>query len=504
MSNPDEPKSRRLEIPTASTTEHELQLHDHTQAYIAIAAWQTLFEKEEPVADMFHVAYLAKGKDCSSRPITFIFNGGPGAASAYLHMGALGPKRVGFDADGKLPMPPVSLIDNHESWLWFSDLVFVDPIGTGFSRARVQKPNNPNQSDQTGKKGSTDQPEETKFWTVERDLQALGEFMQAFLSRHNRWLSPIFIAGESYGGFRVAKLTRKLQQDFGIGLSGAILISPALEFSLLEGNDYDLTYWTTLLPAFAAAAAHHGQAKWVGTPGDINGQIDAAERFVQHTLLPCLAMGDRFPVQDRQPIYQTLSEFLGLPIALIEKHAGRVNRDVFARELLRQDRQVLGIYDASVTAIDPFPDRQGYEGSDPTLDGLQRLFMGAINHHLRETLGVDTDLNYLLLSWDVFKGWSYELKADFKQGYVGAVNDLRVGMTLNPYMKVYIAHGMYDLVTTYSASNYLVNLMKLDPNMRQNLTNRNFKGGHMFYTWDTVRQEWFDDMKSLYENTLHS
>ena len=491
-------ETSRLPVPQTSTTEHELRLNNDSLPYTATAAWQTLFERDKPVADMFHVAYLAQETAIATRPITFIFNGGPGAASAYLHMGALGPQRVGFQSEGALPTPPVTLVDNHESWLWFSDLVFVDPIGTGFSRARTDPKSDPDRPDSVSEAAKPDKPEETKFWTVDKDLQALGEFMQGFLSRQNRWLSPVYIAGESYGGFRVAKLTRKLQQDFGIGLSGAVLISPALEFSLLEGNDYNLTYWATLMPALAAAAAHHGRAKWVGASGDMEAQLNAAETFMQQTLLPCLAMGDRLPQPERQSIYQTLAEFLGLPLSLIEQHAGRIDRPVFARELLRQDRRILGLYDASVAAIDPFPDRQTYEGSDPTLDGLQRLFMGAINHHLRDTLEIDTDLSYQLLSWDVFKGWSYELKADFKQGYVGAVNDLRVGMTLNPYMQVYIAHGIYDLVTTYSASNYLVNLMKLDPQIRSNLISRRYQGGHMFYTWDTVRSQWFEHMKVFY------
>ncbi|HEY9749175.1 MAG TPA: hypothetical protein V6C63_10885, partial [Allocoleopsis sp.] len=223
-----------------SLTEHTLTLSDRQIRYTASAEWQTLFDQEKPVAEMFHVAYLAETDEAIPRPLTFVFNGGPGAASAYLHMGALGPERICFDVNGGLPKPPVRLVDNLETWLSFTDLVFIDPIGTGFSRSLPVDKEKQDKSSEPASSKEADKPKEVEFWEVERDLKALGEFIQRFLSRRKRWLSPICIAGESYGGFRVAKLARKLQQEFGIGLSGAILISPALEFSLLGGHDYDL------------------------------------------------------------------------------------------------------------------------------------------------------------------------------------------------------------------------------------------------------------------------
>jgi carboxypeptidase C (cathepsin A) len=482
----------------ASTTEHTLSLPDRQIHYNAIAEWQTLFEREKPVAEMFHVAYLAQNDDAAPRPLTFVFNGGPGAASAYLHMGALGPKRVYFGENGSLPKPPVRVVENAESWLSFTDLVFIDPIGTGFSRSLPQDKD----SDKPGDKGKSDDndPKEAEFWEVERDLKALGEFIQRFLSRQKRWLSPIFIAGESYGGFRVAKLARKLQQDFGVGLSGAILISPALEFSLLGGNDYNLTSWATVLPSYAAAAAHHDRAQWVGKPGDAEAHRLAAEHFARKTLIPLLAMGDALTTEERQTAYQQLADLIGLPVSLVERHAGRIDIEVFSRELLRDRQRIVGFYDASITAIDPFPDRVNYEGIDPTLDGLDRLFTGAINSHLRETLGVETDMAYHLLNFETFKAWKFDLKGELKQGFIGAVDDLRIGMTLNPYMQVYITHGFFDLVTPYFASNHLADLMKLNPEIRPNLTLKHYQGGHMFYSWDSSRQQWLAEMQAFYQN----
>ncbi len=480
----------------SSQTEHTLALSDQLIRYTASAEWQTLFDQEKPIAEMFHVAYLAETDDASTRPITFVFNGGPGAASAYLHMGALGPKRIQFGENGKLPKPPVRLVDNLESWLSFTDLVFIDPIGTGFSRSL---PKDKDASDKPGEKPSQEPtpPKETEFWEVERDLKSLGEFIQRFLSRHKRWLSPVLIAGESYGGFRVARLARKLQQDFGVGLSGAILISPALEFSLLGGNDYTLTSWATQLPSLAAAAAHHGRAQWVGEPGDLSAQTAAAERFARRTLIPFLAIGDHSTPDERHTVYQQLADLIGLPLPLIERQAGRVGIDIFSRELLRDQQRIVGLYDASITAIDPFPDRTTYQGIDPTLDGLDRLFTGAINSQLRDALGVETDLSYHLLNLEVFKAWKFDLKGELD---LGSIDDLRVGMTLNPYMQVYITHGLFDLVTPYFASNHLADLMKLDPEIRPNLKLTQYQGGHMFYAWDQSRQSWFAEMKSFYRN----
>jgi carboxypeptidase C (cathepsin A) len=489
-------------IRKASTTEHTLALADRQIRYTASAEWQTLFDREKPIAEMFHVAYLAAVEDASSRPLTFVFNGGPGAASAYLHMGALGPKRVYFGANGSLPKPPVRLVDNVESWLSFTDLVFIDPIGTGFSRALPPDKERQDKSDEKSSAGEADNSKETEFWEVERDLKAIGEFIQRFLSRRQRWLSPIFIAGESYGGFRVAKLARKLQQEFGVGLSGAILISPALEFSLLGGSDYNLTSWATLFPSLAAAAAHHNRARWAGASRDLLAHIAAAEQFARQRLLPLLAMADALSADERQAVYQQMADLIGLSPALVERQAGRVDIEFFARELLRDQQRIVGLYDASITAIDPFPDRLTYEGIDPTLDGLDRLFTGAINSHLRDTLRVETDLSYNLLNFETFKAWKFDLKGDFKQGFIGSVDDLRVGMTLNPYMQVYVTHGFFDLVTPYFASNHLADLMKLDPELRPNLKLKHYQGGHMFYTWDESRQQWLSEMRSFYQSAV--
>ncbi|MBU6229109.1 MAG: peptidase S10 [Cyanobacteria bacterium REEB459] len=483
---------------TPDSTQRQGTITDHTLttalgelAYQASAQWQLVYEQQKPIAELFHVAYIARPSS-TDRPLTFVFNGGPGAASAYLHMGALGPRRVCFNADGGLPKPPVRLADNQESWLKFTDLVFIDPLGTGFSRSLPGSQEKA--GDPTPEKAKETKPDHS-FWEVERDLATLGQFIQAYLSEHHRWLSPIFIAGESYGGFRVAKLTRKLQQEFGVGLCGAILISPVMEFELLSGTDYTLTGWATALPSMAATAAHHGR---VDSPSAPEHWAAQAESFARQTLIPFLALGETATSAHRQQVYQGLAALTGLSLEVVQRHRGRLDTGIFARELLRDQQRILGVYDASVTAIDPFPDRLLSEGSDPTLEGIDRIFTGAINSHLRDTLGVSTPLTYHLLNFDVFKAWSFTPEGDFKQGFVGAVDDLRLGMSLNPHMRVAINHGLFDLVTPYFASNFLVDLMALNPELRPNLTLEHFKGGHMFYTWEQSRQQWLAAMEAFY------
>lgn len=494
MPSPSDAPNATPNIPRKfSRTQHRLTLEHGELAYTALAEWQILRDRDKPVAEMFHVAYLAEGQDAPQRPITFVFNGGPGAASAYLHMGALGPKRVYFNPDGSLPRPPVRLVDNAETWLAFTDLVFIDPVGTGFSRGL-----NDEETEDKSKKSDDDKPKETKFWSVDRDLKALGEFIQGFLSRQQRWLSPIFIAGESYGGFRVARLVKQLQQDYGVGLSGAILISPAMEFGLLGGSDYNVTPWATVLPSFAAAAAHHGLTQ----PESLETCLQNAETFARRTYLPLLALGDAATEEERQAAYQQMAHMVGLPVELVQRQGGRIDLAVFARELLRDQQRVVGFYDASVTATDPFPDRPSFEGADPTLDGLNRLFTGAINSHLRDALGVETELTYELLNFETFKAWQYDLKGAWRQGFVGSVDEFRTGMALNPFMKVWISHGYYDLVTPYFGSDHLVDLMRLTPDLRRNLTLKHYEGGHMFYTWEDSRRQWLADMSQFYAEAI--
>ena len=325
-----------------------------------------LFKEAKPVAEVFYVSYIVKNRSKKPRPITFVFNGGPGAASAYLHLGALGPKRVCFQKDGSCPPPPSSLVDNAESWLAFTDLVFVDPVGTGFSR--------PLPSEDESKAEGAKTKENKAFFALNKDLDSLGEFASRFLSHISGWERPVYLAGESYGGFRAAKLSKLMQEGFGIGLNGVILISPALEWYLLAGTDYDLNHWVGTFPTMALTAHAHGLCKAFSKKAKQKQVMRAAEEFAARRLAPWLVMGNSLPKKEQLEIASEMAELIGLSTEEILERDGRIPIRNFSRLLLKSSGQVCGLYDAAITGRDPFPDRAEYEGPDATLGGIERIF----------------------------------------------------------------------------------------------------------------------------------
>ena len=451
--------------------------------YTATGKWTVLRKKEKPAAEIFSVSYVAQdgGED---RPVTFVFNGGPGASSAYLHLGAVGPKRVEFPPDGTLPVMPPRLVENEASWLAFSDLVFVDPVGTGFSRIVESE------KKEDGKEKKEDAADPKEYFGQKRDLESLSEFMGRWLSGHARWGSPIFIAGESYGGYRVGRLMRALQENTGIGLNGAILISPALELTPLSPTDYDASAWIDRLPTMAAAAVHHGRSRAFAAGTPLEDVLSGAEAFATGDYATFLSRGASMPEAERDEVLVRLADLLGLPLDLVARAGGRISIRLFSRELLRDERKVLGLYDATITATDPFPDRDPFEGPDPTLSGIGPAYTMGINRLLRSEIGVETDREYSVLSMETFLAWRNDSdQQHFFTPPIGAADDFRYGMSLNPHMKAFITHGRYDLVTPYFASDRLRNLMRLDPEMVDRLTVHHFGGGHMFYAWEASRRE---------------
>jgi carboxypeptidase C (cathepsin A) len=471
----------------AAKADHEPPAGAETRArwrdkdYSASAKWIVLRKKEKPSAEIFSVSYVA-GDGGADRPVTFVFNGGPGASSAYLHLGAVGPQRVAFPSDGSLPQMPPRLVENDESWLAFTDLVFVDPVGTGFSRIVED-----DKKDDEKKKGEENDPKE--YFGYKRDLESLCEFMSRWLSAHDRWGSPIFIAGESYGGYRVGRLVRMLQETAGIGLNGAILISPALEFGPLASGDYDVLGWIDLLPTMTLAAVHHGRSRAFPQGAPVEDVVREAEAFATGDFTAFLTRGASMPAEERERILGRVADLVGLPADMVARAEGRIPIGTFARELLRDERKVVGLYDSTITVTDPFPDRESFAGPDPTLSGISPVFTMGINRQLRSEIGVETDREYTVLSLEVNEAWKNDAPQHFFVPPVGATDDFRYGMALNPHMKAFITHGRYDLVTPFHASDRLRNLMRLDPEMADRLTVRHFGGGHMFYAWEASRRE---------------
>ena len=462
--------------------------------YTATAKFYVLRKKEKPSAEIFSVSYVVGGGRGKARPVSFVFNGGPGASSAYLHMGALGPQRIDFPPDGTLPALPPTIVENESSWLAFTDLVFVDPVGTGFSRLV--------ESEKKDDEKKPDAPKEDEYFGPKRDLESLCEFMARWLSENDRWGSPIFIAGESYGGYRVGRLVRMLQEEAGIGLNGAVLISPALELGGLDMNDYGVVQWVDVLPTMAGAAAHHGRGRALPAGTSLDRVRKAAEEFAAGDYAKFLVLGASLDAGERERILSRLADFLGLPVEFVTRAEGRVNQEVFARELLRDERKVVGFYDATITTTDPFPDRTGHEAPDATLAGISAAYTAAVNRQLRSEIGVETDRDYRLLSLEVNQAWKEDSKKHFFQPPDGATDSFRYGMALNPHMKAFICHGRYDMVTPYYTTDRLRNLMRLDPETAGRLTVQHFGGGHMFYAWEDSRHAFTTAIAKFYKKAL--
>jgi carboxypeptidase C (cathepsin A) len=453
--------------------------------YEAEADWIILRKDEKPRAEMFYVRYSLVSED--QRPLTFVFNGGPGASSVYLHMGAMGPRRVELSERGEPTSPPSRLTDNEESWLAFTDLVFIDPVGTGLSRI-IEDP-------EAEKKDE----DKSEYWKLKRDLESLSEFMRKFLSMFKRWESPVYIAGESYGGFRVGKLVKMLQKDYGVGLTGAVIISPALEFSLLNGSDYDVLPWIDCFPSMAGAAAFHGLSRKIKKDESLEDLRSRAADFALNELLPVLAAGELLPSSRRTRILNIAADYLGFDRQLVNRNNGRISIEFFVKNLLRSKHKLLGLYDASLTVTDPYPDRDNLDGPDPTLHTLERVFAAGINSQLGTAIGLKTERDYNLLSMKVNESWDIDTKQHALETQIGATDDLRYGMSMNPDMKVYITHGTYDLVTPFFSTDRITALMKLSPELKQNLTVRHYPGGHMFYAWEDSRKAFFEEMKIFYK-----
>lgn len=469
--------------PTGASTDHHFRTDDHDFGYRADADWLILRDPDDkPVAELFYVAYTRHDTAPAERPVTFVLNGGPGAAAVYLHLGAMGPYRAVFDAEGRPPAPPAELETNPDSWLPFTDLVFIDPVGTGWSRTIDDKDN---ASDQQGKQagGSND------FYEVAKDLDAVCEFVTRWLSRFARWRSPVYFAGESYGGFRVAKIARRIQETYGVGLSGIFLVSPVFEFKELMPTDYDALGYVDRLPSMAAAAHYHGRCREPEGNAALGDVLSEAEAFAMNDYTLLLVQGRGLGEARRQAIEARAARLIGLPEDELHRAEGRIDMGRFARELLRDERRVCGVHDASATLEDPYPDRPRQEGPDPALFVIDRVFAAAVNAHLRETLAVDTNRHYRLINFDVNQAWQRERDRHGLDARLGATDDLRYGMALNPYMQVSIVHGVYDLVTPYLASQRLTQLMKLTPAQQDQMELTNVRGGHMFYLRGDARAD---------------
>ena len=449
-----------------STTQHSVTIGQQEIHYTVIAGTIVLKEEQEKdsksdgekaKASVFFVAYtLDNVGDTAKRPITFSFNGGPGSSSVWLHLGVLGPRRVETDQQGNLLQPPYQLVENQYSILDQTDLVFIDPISTGFSRVV--------------------QGEEAKqFHGFRKDIESIGDFIRLYTTRYQRWTSPKFLIGESYGTTRAAGLSGYLQERHGLYLNGIMLISSVLDFQTIRFmNGNDLPY-ILYLPSFTATAWYYNLLD-EELQADLYQTLREVEEFAVGEYTVALMKGTDLLEDERQEVIRKLTRYTGLPIDYIGRTDLRVNIMRFCKELLRNQGKTIGRFDSRFTGLDRDSVGERFE-YDPSYTNILGPYTATLNDYLRSQLEFESDLAYEILT-DRVHPWNYDTH---QNQYVNVTDILRKAMTTNPYLKVFVASGYYDLATPYMATRYTFNHLGLDKSLQQNVSMSFYEAGHMMY-----------------------
>ncbi|MCA9527097.1 MAG: alpha/beta hydrolase [Myxococcales bacterium] len=415
-------------------------------------------DEGDPKAYMFYVAYTKDDAAPRERPITFCFNGGPGSASVWLHLGAFGPRRVEMVDPGLPPPPPYRLVDNAEGLLDTTDLVFIDPVGTGFSRGGAE-----------GGDGA--------WQTVEADVAAVAEFVWRYLQRTGRWNAPRFVAGESYGSTRAVSLAHALQ-EMGLMLNGLILVSPALSFQQLSfdpGND--LAY-QAFLPTYAATAWYHDRLP--EKPADLPAFLAEVRRFAEDVYGPALMRGARLSEAEAATVALALHRYTGLPLEELLAADLRITDAEFTKAVLRTPGQTVGRLDSRFRGPDTAPRARTSE-RDPSYDGPLGPYAGLINHYLRQTLGFDPTEPYVVFSMAANERWRWYEKPEKLKGYIEVADHLRRVMTANPHLKVLVTNGYFDLATPFYATEHALDHLGVDRALYGNIELTWYPAGHMMY-----------------------
>jgi carboxypeptidase C (cathepsin A) len=467
------PAAEGAALPAKVETRHSLTLGGRKIDYRAIAESLPVTNAKGAVAaSVFTVSYLAEAAAGEPRPVSFVFDGGPGAASVFLHLGALGPRILETPETGAAPAPPARLADNPSSWLKFTDLVFIDPVGTGFSEA-------------AGKGDNPGRP----FFDVAADLRSLDAVVRLWLTRHRRWASPVYLVGESYGGFRAAAMTRSLERHEGVVVSGLVLVSPALDLSVLHMSAPDLIAPAVELPSYAAsAAALAGKAKAAEDEAEV-------ERFALSDYLVGLAGLKGVPAPG-DPFVGRVAHMIGLAPNIVARYRGRVPQRVFAREILRDKGEEASLYDGTVAR--PAPGESGGAG-DPVLGPAVAVYTAAFDIYAPEYLGLHTDKPYRVLPREISRQWNWDAANEGEGGLGLALSSLQAFLLRHPQTKVLIANGRYDLVTPYLGSRWFVDQLAIPAASRAHIRIEVYDGGHMMYMRPSVRAAFARDAARLYK-----
>ncbi len=488
----DEEQNADIPEDKLSVTHHSVTINGEEIRYTATTGTLILKEEvdkegEKPKAAVFFVAYTRDDvEDASTRPITFSFNGGPGSSSVWLHLGVLGPRTVKPDEDGELPQPPYQLTNNECSILDKTDLVFIDPVSTGFSRAVAGE-------------------EAKQFHGFKRDIESVGDFILLYLGRYKRWESPKFLIGESYGTTRAGGLAGYLQGRHGTYLNGIMLVSVVLNFQTIRfapGNDLP---YILFLPTYAATALYHDKVdSEYRSSGDEPPVAVEVERFMEEVkafalqdYAVALMQGNAIAPGQRAHIVQQLAKYTGLTPEYIDQTDLRINIGRFCKELLRDEARTVGRFDSRYKGIDRDSAGENYE-YDPSSAVVQGAYTATLNAYVRGELEFESDLPYEILSRRVHP-WDY---SDHQNEYVNVADTLRAAMTINPALKVFVANGYYDLATPFLASEYTFSHLGLDPSLQDNITMAYYLAGHMMYIDQAELQKMKTDLDAYLDDVL--
>lgn len=478
---PEEKSAAPAPSPEAPVeTKGTVTIKGQTISYTARTGYLTIKDEAgKPKANIFFTAYTKDGvSDLSKRPVTYTFNGGPGSASLWLHLGCIGPKRIPMTEKGEALSPPYSLVNNEYSWLDKTDLVFIDPVNTGYSRAA------------TGEN-------EKQFLGYVEDIESVGEFIRLYTTRYGRWGSPKFLAGESYGTTRAAGLSGYLQDKYNLYINGVALISSILNFQTARfdrGNDLP---YALFLPTYAAMAWYH---KKIGAEyqGDLAKTMLAVREFARNEYNTALMKGDLLTEAEENQVIEKLSRFTGLSKEYLKNTRMRIEIGRFVKELLRDEGKTAGRLDGRITGTDFDNAGDRYE-FDPSLDAtISGPYSTAMNQYVRQDLKYENDLPYLVLTSRVYP-WNYN---NVQNQYLNVAETLRQAMSKNPYLKVWVGAGYYDLATPFFAAEYTFQHMGLKPDQRKNVSFTYYEAGHMMYIHKPSLIQLKKDADTFFDNAL--
>jgi len=462
---PPEPADRFV------VTQHRVRVGGRDLAYTATTGTLVLREEtekkgeqegvsegEKPRASVFFVAYTLRDvADASRRPVTFSFNGGPGSSSVWLHLGALGPRRVVMEDAGKATQPPFRLTDNEFTLLDETDLVFVDPVSTGFSRPVA------------GEKAK-------EFHNFKKDIESVGDFIRLWCTRNRRWPSPKLLIGESYGTTRAAGLSGYLQERHGMYLNGIMLVSSVLDFQTLEFLPTNDLPSIVYLPSYTATAWYHGRLA-PELQKDLRATLDQAEAFATGEYATALLKGSALGTAAREAIAAKVARFTGLSQDYVERSNLRPEIMRFCKELLRDERRTVGRLDSRFTGVER--DAAGAEiATDPSFAPILGPYTATLNDYVRGELQYESDLPYEVLSFKTNEAWRFN---EHENKFVEVVETLRAAMAANPHLRVFVANGYFDLATPYFATEHTFHHLGLPDELTANVSMGYYEAGHMMY-----------------------